>query len=197
METVLQTQALIETEQKLRASIHEILTPFHDRVKDMEKKLDAQKVYCDSLRNRQDTIQQRLESDSKMRSDLIEMEKHLLQVEKTVNLNLQSQDAINQEVFFCVKKLNEMCEESKVEELRLQQMQKKMGAEIKDFENLLSDYKASNQQSLKELRKHVEDLDFDHRQTSDSILFEVQKVNTQIRNINHVYTEISKQQRIQ
>ena len=80
-----------------------------------------------------------------MRSDIIEIEKHLLQVEKTVNLNLQSQDAINQEVFFCIKKLNEMCEESKVEELRLQQMQKKMGAEIKDFENLLSDYKASNQ----------------------------------------------------
>jgi hypothetical protein len=77
-ETVLQKQALIETEQQLRHTISDILTPFHDRVKEMEKKLDAQKVYCDSLRTRQETIQQRLDSDSKLRSDLIDVEKHLL-----------------------------------------------------------------------------------------------------------------------
>ena len=53
-----------------------------------------------------------------------------------------------------------------------------MGSEIKDFESLVGDLKAQHQQALKELRKHVEDLDFDHNSKSSSLEFEVVKLNT-------------------
>lgn len=70
------TQKIIETEQQLRNFISEILNPFNARVMACEKHAKDIEGKQDFTRQRMQNIEQKLDSDSKLRHDLIEVEKH-------------------------------------------------------------------------------------------------------------------------
>lgn len=53
---------------------------------DLERGHKENKDYCQSLRERQLVIENKLESDSKLRNDLIEVEKYILTIVRTPGL---------------------------------------------------------------------------------------------------------------
>lgn len=96
----------------------------------------------------------------------------------------------------CKQRLNGV--QTVINEFRqdLQNMSKardKAKQEIRDFEDLLAEYKASNENLLHQLKKNIDLEMVQQRNSQDEIKQQYQQIKVQIRNQVHHHTELAKQ----
>lgn len=89
---------------------------------------------------------------------------------------------MNVEVTLALKKLNELSDDAKYQDMLLNRVQITQRAEIKDFENLVAEFRAAHNQSIALLRRSTEDQIWDMKSTLDDVSHQITQFKTMNRN---------------